>query len=80
MEIGATGSSTLELTVHVRAHPAPDWLACRARTRYLTGGYHEEDFESGIQPACWSPSRASSPYSSSPGDLMRPLRAPGAIG
>ena len=38
-------SSTLELTVHVRAHPAPGWLACRARTRYVMRGYHEEDFE-----------------------------------
>jgi acyl-CoA thioesterase len=45
MEIGATGSSTLELTVNLRAHPAPGWLACRARTRYITSGYHEEDFE-----------------------------------
>ena len=45
MEIGAVGSSTLELTVNLRAHPAPGWLACRASTRYLTGGYHEEDFE-----------------------------------
>jgi acyl-CoA thioesterase len=45
MEIGATGSSTLELTLHVRAHPAPGWLACRARTRYVINGYHEEDFE-----------------------------------
>lgn len=45
MEIGAVGSSTLELTVHVRAHPAPGWLACRATTRYVIGGYHEEDFE-----------------------------------
>lgn len=45
MEIGATGSSTLELSVHVRAHPAPGWLACRATTRYVINGYHEEDFE-----------------------------------
>lgn len=45
MEIGATGSSTLELTVHLRAHPAPGWLACRATTRYVINGYHEEDFE-----------------------------------
>jgi acyl-CoA thioesterase len=45
MEIGARGSSTLELTVQLRGHPAPGWLACRASTRYVTGGYHEEDFE-----------------------------------
>lgn len=44
-ELGATGSTTLELTVHLRAHPAPGWLACRAQTRYVIGGYHEEDFE-----------------------------------
>ena len=45
MEIGARGSSTLELTVHVRARPAPGWLACRVSTRHVIAGYHEEDFE-----------------------------------
>jgi hypothetical protein len=45
LDIGARGSSTLELTVHVRARPAPGWLACRVVTRYVTTGYHEEDFE-----------------------------------
>ena len=45
MEIGEPGSSTVELTVHVRARPAPGWLACRVATRYVTSGYHEEDFE-----------------------------------
>jgi acyl-CoA thioesterase len=45
MEIGATGSSTIELTVHVRKRAAPGWLACRAGTRHVFGGYHEEDFE-----------------------------------
>ena len=45
LELGETGSATLELTVHLRAHPAPGWLACRAQTRYVLGGYHEEDFE-----------------------------------
>lgn len=45
MELGAAGSSTIELTLHVRAQPAPGWLACRATTRYLVGGYHDEDFE-----------------------------------
>jgi acyl-CoA thioesterase len=44
LELGAT-SSTIQLTVHLRAHPAPGWLACRATTRYVSGGYHEEDFE-----------------------------------
>jgi acyl-CoA thioesterase len=44
LELGA-GSTTIELTVHVRARPAPGWLACRTYTRFVTGGYHEEDFE-----------------------------------
>lgn len=45
LELGETGSATIELTVHLRAHPAPGWLACRAATRFVIGGYHEEDFE-----------------------------------
>jgi acyl-CoA thioesterase len=45
MEIGEPASTTLELTVHVRARPAPGWLACRVSTRYVTGGFHEEDVE-----------------------------------
>lgn len=45
MEVGARGSATVELTVHVRARPAPGWLACRVSTRHLIDGYHEEDFE-----------------------------------
>jgi acyl-CoA thioesterase len=44
LELGAI-STTVELTVHLRARPAPGWLACRAVTRYVSGGYHEEDFE-----------------------------------
>ncbi len=44
LEVGAA-STTIELTVHLRAHPAPGWLACRALTRHVAGGYHEEDFE-----------------------------------
>jgi len=44
LELGAV-STTVELTVHLRARPAPGWLACRAWTRYVGGGYHEEDFE-----------------------------------
>ena len=45
LELGATGSTTIELNVHVRARPAPGWLACRVITRYVSGGYHEEDVE-----------------------------------
>jgi acyl-CoA thioesterase len=44
-EIGATASTTIELTVHLRGLPAPGWLACRGVTRHVTTGYHEEDIE-----------------------------------
>jgi acyl-CoA thioesterase len=44
LELGLT-STTIQLTVHLRAHPAPGWLACRAAARFVSGGYHEEDFE-----------------------------------
>ena len=44
LELGA-GSTTIQLTVHLRAQPAPGWLACRATTRFVSNGYHEEDFE-----------------------------------
>jgi len=36
---------TLELTVHVRARPAPGWVLGSFRTRALAGGYLEEDGE-----------------------------------
>lgn len=36
---------TIELTVHVRARPAPGLLKCRFATRYLTDGLMEEDGE-----------------------------------
>ena len=50
LELGVTESSTAELTVHVRARPVADgtasaWLAVRAATRHLAGGYYEEDVE-----------------------------------
>jgi acyl-CoA thioesterase len=45
LDIGAPGSATMELTVHVRARPRPGWLACRTQTRHVIGGFHEEDFE-----------------------------------
>jgi acyl-coenzyme A thioesterase PaaI-like protein len=44
-EVGARASTTIELTVHLRGHPAPGWLACRGVTRHVTSGYHEEDIE-----------------------------------
>jgi acyl-CoA thioesterase len=44
LELG-TESTTLELTVHLRARPAPGWLAYRSVTRHLADGYHEEDAE-----------------------------------
>jgi acyl-CoA thioesterase len=45
LNTGVPGSATIELTVHVRARPAPGWLACRASTDHVRGGFHEEDFE-----------------------------------
>ena len=36
---------TIELTVHVRAHPASEWLRCVFRTRFIFGGLLEEDGE-----------------------------------
>ncbi|MGH3414786.1 MAG: thioesterase family protein [Marmoricola sp.] len=44
MDLGMPGwAPTLELTVHVRAAPAPGWLKVRHLTRNLAGGYFEED-------------------------------------
>ena len=36
---------TVELTVHVRAKPAPGWLKVRHATRNIAGGLFEEDCE-----------------------------------
>ncbi len=36
---------TVELTTHIRARPAPGWLRCRFTTRFITGGFLEEDGE-----------------------------------
>src|SRR6202034_1366573 len=43
MELGAV-SATIELTVHLRARPAPGWLGCRASTRFVGGGRPQEAF------------------------------------
>jgi acyl-CoA thioesterase len=45
LELGEQASATMQLTVHLRGHPAPGWLACRASTRFVIDGYHEEDFD-----------------------------------
>ena len=36
---------TIELTAHVRAHPAPGWLRCQFSTRFVTAGFLEQDGE-----------------------------------
>lgn len=36
---------TVELTAHVRARPVPGWLRCAFTTRFVTGGFLEEDGE-----------------------------------
>ena len=45
LELGLRQMTTVELTVHLRARPAPGWLAFRTQTRYLADGYFEEDAE-----------------------------------
>jgi hypothetical protein len=45
-DMGIAGwAPTLELSVHVRAVPAPGWLRVRVSTRNLAGGLLEEDAE-----------------------------------
>ncbi len=36
---------TLELTAHIRSLPAPGWLRCSFTSRFITGGFLEEDGE-----------------------------------
>jgi acyl-CoA thioesterase len=43
--VASTWVPTLELTVHVRAHPVPGWLRARFRTRLVRDGLLEEDGE-----------------------------------
>jgi acyl-CoA thioesterase len=42
---GSLWVPTIELTVHVRAIPAPGWLRASMTTRFLMDGYFEEDGE-----------------------------------
>ena len=45
-DLGLAGwTPTLELTVHVRAKPAPGWLQIALSTRNYAGGFMEEDAE-----------------------------------
>ncbi|MFE9423073.1 thioesterase family protein [Kitasatospora sp. NPDC006697] len=45
-DLGLPGwAPTVELTVHLRAKPAPGWLRVSHATRNLAGGYFEEDCE-----------------------------------
>lgn len=45
-DLGLPGwAPTIELTVHLRAKPAPGWLRLSHATRNLAGGYFEEDAE-----------------------------------
>lgn len=45
LEVGVRAVTTVELTAHLRARPAPGWLAFRVLTRNLADGYLEEDCE-----------------------------------
>lgn len=45
LELPGEWVPTLELTVHVRARPAPGWLRAVFRSRVVEGGYLDEDGE-----------------------------------
>jgi acyl-CoA thioesterase len=45
LEVGVRAMTTVELTVYLRARPAPGWLSFRTQTRYLADGYFEEEAE-----------------------------------
>jgi acyl-CoA thioesterase len=44
-ELGKAIAATVELSVYLRARPAPGWLACRMHTSHVAGGYCEQDME-----------------------------------
>ena len=45
LELGVSGSMTVQLTVHLHRKPVPGWIATRILTRHVINGYHEEDCE-----------------------------------
>jgi acyl-CoA thioesterase len=45
LDLPVAWTPTVELTVHVRARPVAGWLRCVFGTRFLTGGFLEEDGE-----------------------------------
>ena len=45
LELGASGSTTVQLTAHIRRRSSSEWLACQATTQAVVDGYHDEDFE-----------------------------------
>lgn len=42
-DVGLAWVPTIELTVHVRSRPSPGWLKCAFVSRFVTGGFVEED-------------------------------------
>lgn len=60
LDLEAGWVPTVELTVQVRALPAPGPVRCMFRTRFITGGMFEEDGRCGTPPATSSPSAANS--------------------
>jgi acyl-CoA thioesterase len=45
LEMPMGWTPTLEMTTHVRARPETQWLLCQFTTRFVTGGFLEEDGE-----------------------------------
>lgn len=45
LELGISTPATVQLTVYLHALPKPGWLACRHSTRFISSGFHDENFE-----------------------------------
>lgn len=45
LELGVPTAATIQLTTYFHGVPADGWLACRHSTRFITDGYHDENFE-----------------------------------